>query len=124
MDVQGSQKFSFTTHVAAHVKFCFTATLTEGQQPGPDMKRSVFLHVDTEHTNYALDPETKSRFQAMESEANWLLSLAEDAVTEMHTFEVADRKMFDIIDATKARVFNASGFTIFVLIVLGACEVW
>ena len=56
-----SQKFSFTTNQDGTVKFCFTATLGQGQVPGPDKKRKVYFHLNSGIVEDEIHPESKSR---------------------------------------------------------------
>jgi hypothetical protein len=112
------------THQSANIKYCFTSTLAADQQPGPEMKRKVFLHVESSHLKEDQSKEQKSRFQAMEAEVRWLVQMLDEAEAELRIYDTEDTKMYQVNENTKARVFNYSGFSFLVLIGLTIWEVY
>ncbi|KAJ3194909.1 vesicle coat component [Irineochytrium annulatum] len=93
----GSQKFTFTTHNAANVYYCFTNTLSEGQHPGPTNVRTIALHVDTgDDAKEAADLFKDKKLKPMEIELFRLERLAEQVVKEMDTMKEKEQEMRNV----------------------------
>ncbi|KAJ3254388.1 vesicle coat component [Boothiomyces macroporosus] len=118
-NLYGNQKFSFTTHVDANVKYCFTAISTNSYN---EVKRPVFLHVETSHQQN--DNEFKGKFSEYDRELSWLQQVITDSLVEMNTYEQEDTKLNLINEQTKERVFNFSSMTFLVLVVVGGWQIW
>ncbi|KAJ2985636.1 Transmembrane emp24 domain-containing protein 10, partial [Globomyces sp. JEL0801] len=122
--VYGPQKFSFTTQEDTMIKYCFTATLANGQVPSPEMKRTIFLHIESGHTTAEEDPEDdKSKWGVFDIELKYLTTVSKDAIIDIQNYEHVEESMNEINQSSKDRVFNFSTFSILVLIGMGIWQI-
>ncbi|KAJ3309749.1 vesicle coat component [Boothiomyces sp. JEL0838] len=87
-----------------------------------EVKRPVFLHVETSHQQN--DNEFKGKFSEYDRELSWLQQVITDSLVEMNTYEQEDTKLNLINEQTKERVFNFSSMTFLVLVVVGGWQIW
>ncbi|KAJ3210623.1 transformer 2 beta [Dinochytrium kinnereticum] len=93
----GSQKFSFTTHIAGNVHFCFSNILAEGNVPGPAFTKTIALHVDTgADAQEATDLFKEKKLKPMEMELFRLERLAEQVIRDMEDLKVREEEMRNI----------------------------
>ncbi|KAJ3416402.1 U2 snRNP-associated SURP domain-containing protein [Chytridiales sp. JEL 0842] len=93
----GSQKFSFTSHQAAVIQYCFTNTLADEQLMGPSMKRTIALHVDTgaEAEQYA-DEAKNAKLKPLEQELLRLEYMADGILQDLETMRLKEESMRDV----------------------------
>ncbi|KAI8848527.1 emp24/gp25L/p24 family/GOLD-domain-containing protein [Chytridium lagenaria] len=113
--VPGSQKFSFTTHTAGNVHFCFSNVLAEDH----------CLHVDTgDDAMDAAELFKDQKLKPMEQELYRLERLAERVVADMNELKIREEEMRNVNESTNERVVWFSTFSIIVLISLGGWQIW
>ncbi len=89
------------------------------------MKRDVFLHIESGISKSVdISPDSKSRFESMETELTWLRNVGEESIREILLYDKADQDMDSTNEKTKHRVFNSSSISMFLLIALGAWEIY
>ncbi|KAJ3101417.1 ATP-dependent DNA/RNA helicase dhx36 [Phlyctochytrium bullatum] len=121
----GSQKFSFTTHTAGNVHFCFTNILNEGNIPGPSFTRTVTLHVDTgAEAEEAAEQFKDKNLKPMEMELYRLERVIETVQRDMDEMKVKEEEMRNINESTNERVLYFSTISIIALIGLAGWQVW
>eukprot|EP00842_Homolaphlyctis_polyrhiza_P003771 jgi/Hompol1/4395/HPOL_001045-RA len=123
-NVRDEQKFSFTVHVDVDLRFCFTNVLDEGQVPGPSVKRTIYLQVDTgaEATSFLTEQE-REKLKPVEQQLIRLEGLAQEIIHEMMLLEHGDIDMDGVNQKTLDRIANFSTFSIVALLALGGWQI-
>ncbi|KAJ3103418.1 Transmembrane emp24 domain-containing protein 10 [Phlyctochytrium planicorne] len=121
----GSQKFTFTTHTAGNVHFCFTNVLAEGNIPSPAFVKTIAIHVDTgADAQEASEIVKEKKLKPMEMELYRLERLAEQVLRDMDDMKKREEEMRDINESTNERVTWFSIFSMLVLVGLAGWQVW
>ncbi|KAI9203709.1 emp24/gp25L/p24 family/GOLD-domain-containing protein [Polychytrium aggregatum] len=121
----GIQKFSFTTHAYAEVKFCFTNVLEPGIHPGPQYKKTIQLHVDTgaEATDYSAMKENEN-LKPHELELKRLENMMNEMVGELDQLQSLEAQMRDINESTNDRVKWLSIVSLVFMFAVGGWQIW
>ncbi|KAI8815347.1 emp24/gp25L/p24 family/GOLD-domain-containing protein [Cladochytrium replicatum] len=124
-NAEGTVKFSFTSHDSADVRFCFTNTLKPGFNGEPNLKRSIYLHIDSLAQVPLVDSEKeKEKLQPIEIELRKLEQMLSGVIGDMEYLRNREIQMRDTNEATNERVKWFSILSMLVLVTVGAGQLW
>ncbi|KAH8551882.1 emp24/gp25L/p24 family/GOLD-domain-containing protein [Umbelopsis sp. PMI_123] len=117
-------RLAFSTHADASIFVCFTNTLSEGFNPGPNYKRTIDVDYDigAEAMDYSKIAKAE-KLAPLEVELRKLEKVVQEIWDEMEYLKTREAKMRDTNESTNERVQWFSIITLLTLISLGTWQV-
>jgi len=124
-DIDGESRMPFTTHTDADISVCLTNILDDGFRPDPKYHRTIDLDIDVgaEAIDYNALAQAE-KLKPMEAELRKLEQVVQEIVDEMEYLRRREAKMRDTNESTNERVKWFSLGSMFVLVGLGAWQIF
>ncbi|KAI9284209.1 emp24/gp25L/p24 family/GOLD-domain-containing protein [Umbelopsis sp. AD052] len=117
-------RLAFSTHADASIFVCFTNTLSDGFNPGPNYRRTIDVDYDigAEALDYSKIAKAE-KLEPLEVELRKLEKVVQEIWDEMEYLKSREAKMRDTNESTNERVQWFSIVTLLTLVGLGTWQV-